>query len=109
MCRTCRAAWLREPRWKRSSGTFAKHFAFTPKAHAPRAWRARHRPALRSTWTRSLNARGAIAVRYELYYWPTIQGRGEFLRLALEELGESYVDIARKPNRSGGVPAMITM
>jgi len=48
-------------------------------------------------------------MRYELYYWPTIQGRGEFVRLALEELGESYVDIARKPNRSGGVPAMITM
>ena len=23
----------------------------------------------------------------ELYYWPTIQGRGEFVRLALEEAG----------------------
>src|SRR6266436_1858919 len=43
---------------------------------------------------------------YELYYWPTIQGRGEFVRLALEELGESYVDVARRPSRSGGVPAM---
>src|SRR5215469_13991149 len=46
---------------------------------------------------------------YELYYWPTIQGRGEFVRLALEELGQSYVDVARRPNRSGGVPAMMTM
>jgi glutathione S-transferase len=47
-------------------------------------------------------------MRYELYYWPTIQGRGEFVRLALEEIGASYVDVARKPNKSGGVPAMMT-
>ena len=33
---------------------------------------------------------------YELYYWPTIQGRGEFVRLALEEAGAGYVDVARK-------------
>src|SRR5215472_18878649 len=52
---------------------------------------------------------GPIAMPYELYYWPTIQGRGEFVRLALEELGQSYVDVARKPNRGGGVPAMMTM
>jgi glutathione S-transferase len=32
---------------------------------------------------------------YELYYWPTIQGRGEFVRLALEEAGADYVDVAR--------------
>jgi len=32
---------------------------------------------------------------YELYYWPSIQGRGEFVRLALEEAGAKYVDIAR--------------
>jgi glutathione S-transferase len=32
---------------------------------------------------------------YELYYWPTIQGRGEFVRLALEEAGARYVDVAR--------------
>jgi glutathione S-transferase len=32
---------------------------------------------------------------YELYYWPTIQGRGEFVRLALEEAGAEYVDVAR--------------
>jgi len=47
-------------------------------------------------------------MRYELYYWPTIQGRGEFIRLALEESGENYVDVARKPNKDGGVPAMLT-
>ena len=40
---------------------------------------------------------------YELYYWPTIQGRGEFVRLALEEAGAEYIDIAR---RTGGVATM---
>jgi glutathione S-transferase len=40
-------------------------------------------------------------MRYELYYWPTIQGRGEFVRLALEEAGADYVDVARKPGKSG--------
>jgi glutathione S-transferase len=35
-------------------------------------------------------------MRYELHYWPTIQGRGEFVRLALEEAGVDYVDVARK-------------
>jgi glutathione S-transferase len=34
-------------------------------------------------------------MRYELYYWPGIQGRGEFVRLALEEAGAEYVDVAR--------------
>jgi glutathione S-transferase len=43
-------------------------------------------------------------MRYELYYWPSIQGRGEFIRLALEEAGADYVDVARRP---GGVPAMM--
>lgn len=40
---------------------------------------------------------------YQLYYWPTIQGRGEFVRLALEEAGIDYVDVARG---KGGVAAM---
>jgi glutathione S-transferase len=40
-------------------------------------------------------------MHYELYYWPTIQGRGEFVRLALEEAGADYVDVARKPGKSG--------
>lgn len=34
-------------------------------------------------------------MKYELYYWPSIQGRGEFIRLALEDAGASYVDVAR--------------
>lgn len=33
---------------------------------------------------------------YELYYWPTIPGRGEFVRLALEEAGVDYRDIAQQ-------------
>jgi len=33
---------------------------------------------------------------YELYYWPEIQGRGEFVRLALEDAGARYVDVARR-------------
>jgi glutathione S-transferase len=36
------------------------------------------------------------AMRYELYYWTGIQGRGEFVRLALEDAGASYVDVARE-------------
>jgi glutathione S-transferase len=40
--------------------------------------------------------------KYELYYWPSIQGRGEFIRLALEEGGATYVDVARLPEKEGG-------
>lgn len=36
-------------------------------------------------------------MRYQLYYWASIQGRGEFVRLALEEAGAPYVDVARTP------------
>jgi glutathione S-transferase len=44
---------------------------------------------------------------YELYYWPGIQGRGEYVRLALEEAGAEYVDIALVPDEEGGgVPAI---
>ena len=39
---------------------------------------------------------------YELYYWPEIQGRGEFVRLALEEAGAEYVDVGRLPRSKGG-------
>jgi glutathione S-transferase len=42
-------------------------------------------------------------MRYELYYWAGIQGRGEFVRLALAEAGADYVDVAREP---GGEAAM---
>jgi glutathione S-transferase len=43
---------------------------------------------------------------YELYYWPMIQGRGEFVRLALEEAGAAYVDVARQGGKRGGMAAM---
>ena len=43
-------------------------------------------------------------MRYELYYWPSIQGRGEFIRLALEDAGADYVDVARQPK---GMAAMM--
>lgn len=47
---------------------------------------------------------------YALYYWPTIQGRGEFIRLALEEAGAAYVDVARQPESAGGgIPAMMRL
>lgn len=41
-------------------------------------------------------------MRYELYYWPTIPGRGEFVRLALEDAGADYADVARLPAAAGG-------
>ena len=45
---------------------------------------------------------------YELHYWPTIQGRGEFVRLALEAAGAPYIDVARGAKASGqGLPAML--
>jgi glutathione S-transferase len=43
---------------------------------------------------------------YELFYWPGIQGRGEFVRLALEEAGADYVDVARASGQGRGMPAM---
>jgi glutathione S-transferase len=45
-------------------------------------------------------------MRYELYYWPSIQGRGEFVRLALEEGGADYIDIARMPGKSRGIAGL---
>jgi len=45
-------------------------------------------------------------MRYELYYWPGIQGRGEFVRLALEAAGADYIDVARLSGRGKGVAAM---
>lgn len=44
-------------------------------------------------------------MRYELYYWPTIPGRGEFVRLALEQAGAAYDDIARQGKK--GMDAML--
>jgi len=45
-------------------------------------------------------------MKYELYYWPEIQGRGEYVRLALEEAKAAYIDVAREP---GGTGAMMRM
>jgi glutathione S-transferase len=45
-------------------------------------------------------------MRYQLFYWPGIQGRGEFVRLALEDAGAAYDDVARK---SGGMSKMMAM
>ena len=44
---------------------------------------------------------------YELYYWPEIQGRGEFVRLALEQAGADYVDVARGAGPGQGVKALM--
>lgn len=41
-------------------------------------------------------------MKYELYYWPHIPGRGEFVRLALEQGGADYVDVGRLPESEGG-------
>jgi glutathione S-transferase len=45
-------------------------------------------------------------MRYELHYWSSIQGRGEYVRLALEEAGADYVDVARTP---GGEHRMLAL
>jgi len=46
-------------------------------------------------------------VLYRLYYWPGLQGRGEYVRLALEEAAARYLDVALvPPERGGGVPAL---
>jgi glutathione S-transferase len=46
---------------------------------------------------------------YELYYWPTIQGRGEFVRLVLEDAGARYLDVARETGGGGGVAALMRL
>ena len=46
-------------------------------------------------------------MRYQLYYWPGIQGRGEFVRLALEDAGASYEDVARKSGGTGKMMALM--
>jgi glutathione S-transferase len=48
-------------------------------------------------------------VTYELYYWPSIQGRGEFVRLALEAAGAPYVDVAREKGPGRGVGALMSL
>jgi glutathione S-transferase len=46
---------------------------------------------------------------YELYYWPSIQGRGEFVRLAMEEGGARYRDVARESGKGAGIEAMMRL
>jgi glutathione S-transferase len=47
---------------------------------------------------------------YEFFYWPEIQGRGEFVRLALEDAGAAYIDVARGSEQRGhGVSAMLVL
>src|SRR6266403_2261944 len=45
-------------------------------------------------------------MKYQLYYWPGIQGRGEYVRLALEDAGADYIDVARSER---GMAAMMRM
>jgi glutathione S-transferase len=46
---------------------------------------------------------------YELFYWPGLQGRGEFVRLALEDAGADYVDVCRGAGRGQGVAALTAL
>ena len=47
---------------------------------------------------------------YELYYWPSNQGRGEFVRLALEEAAAEYIDVGRLSEaEGGGLPAILKL
>src|SRR5260221_11208514 len=43
------------------------------------------------------------SMRYQLYYWPTIQGRGEYVRLALEEAGAAHTHVARSGKGMGAM------
>lgn len=46
-------------------------------------------------------------MRYELYYHAANQGRGEFVRLPLEDAGADYVDVARETGLGMGAEAMM--
>ncbi len=51
-----------------------------------------------------------MSEQYRLYYWPSLPGRGEFVRLALEDAGAPYLDMAREPQeQGGGVPSIIAL
>jgi glutathione S-transferase len=47
-------------------------------------------------------------MKYELYYWPEIQGRGEFVRLVLEDADCDYVDVAREPGGGSRLAAVLS-
>ena len=48
-----------------------------------------------------------MKMRYELYYWPSIQGRGEYVRLALEDTGAGYTDASRGDRGMAAMTAMM--
>jgi glutathione S-transferase len=50
-----------------------------------------------------------MSATYQLHYWPTIQGRGEFVRLALEAAGATYVDVGRGEGKGQGPAAMMAV
>ena len=50
-----------------------------------------------------------VRMTYELFYWPGIQGRGEFVRLALEAAGADYIDVARRRGRGRGIAALTAL
>src|SRR5512147_1487485 len=68
-----------------------------PRAHAPPRFSPMPIPRGSLIAGRQTHRRRGLPMTYELYYWPGIQGRGEFVRLALEDAGADYVDVARKP------------
>src|SRR6186713_145143 len=85
------------PRWTASRST-------SPRQTPPRPGAPARSTAAPGLLVRSppFQCGSAIAVKYELYYWPGIQGRGEYVRLALEFAGAKYVDIALLPEKKGG-------
>jgi glutathione S-transferase len=81
-------------------------------ADRPLAWKvAPVTLAPETCWPKpvSLFPQSESHVKYLLYYWPEIQGRGEFVRLALEEAGADYVDVARESGKGQGVPALMKL
>ena len=65
------------------------------------------RPRRQALYFVGMISRKAAPMPYELYYWPSIPGRGEFVRLALEDAGADYVDVARSRAAGEGVKAML--
>ncbi|MBO6632940.1 MAG: glutathione S-transferase [Parvibaculum sp.] len=59
------------------------------------------------TPAKASNSRNPPGKPYELFYWPGIPGRGEYVRLALEEAGAPYIDVARE--RPGGMDEMVAL
>lgn len=46
---------------------------------------------------------------YQLFYWDGIQGRGEFVRLSLEEAGADYVDMTRQTGSGKGLKSKMAI